>query len=81
MSAADYNSNYGNYVVIDHGNGYSTIYAHLSEISVSIGDSVKTGEKIGLLGSTGMATGANLHFEVHEDGIAQDPQLYMFYPF
>lgn len=81
VSAADYNSNYGNYVVIDHGNGYSTIYAHLSEISVSIGDSVKTGEKIGLLGSTGMATGANLHFEVHEDGVAQDPQLYMFYPF
>ena len=42
---------------------------------------MKTGEKIGLLGSTGMATGANLHFEVREDGIAQDPQLYMFYPF
>jgi len=81
VSAVDYNSNYGNYVVIDHGNGYSTIYAHLSEISVSVGDSVKTGEKIGLLGSTGMATGANLHFEVREDGIAQDPQLYLFYPF
>lgn len=81
VSAADYNSNYGNYVVVDHGNGYSTIYAHLSEISVSIGDIVKTGEKIGLLGSTGAATGANLHFEVHEDGVAQDPQLYMFYPF
>lgn len=81
VSDSAYNSNYGNYVVVDHGNGYSTIYAHLSEISVSIGDSVKTGEKIGLLGSTGAATGANLHFEVHEDGIAQDPQLYLFYPF
>lgn len=81
VSAADYNSNYGNYVVIDHGNGYSTIYAHLSEISVSIGDIVKTGEKIGLLGSTGAATGANLHFEVHEDGVARDPQLYLYYPF
>ena len=81
VSAADYNGNYGNYVVIDHGNGYSTIYAHLSEISVSIGDSVKAGEKIGLLGSTGAATGANLHFEIREDGTAEDPKPFLFYRF
>ena len=81
VSATAYNGNYGNYVVIDHGNGCSTMYAHLSEISVSIGDSVKAGEKIGLLGSTGAATGANLHFELREDGTAEDPKPFLFYRF
>lgn len=59
-----YNGGYGNYVVIDHGNGTQTLYAHFSSISVSVGQSVSKGEKLGGVGETGDATGNHLHFEV-----------------
>lgn len=59
-----YNGGYGNYVVIDHGNGTQTLYAHLSSDSVSVGQSVSKGERIGGVGRTGDATGNHLHFEV-----------------
>ncbi len=59
-----YNGGYGNYVVIDHGNGTQTLYAHFSSISVSVGQSVSKGEKLGGVGRTGDATGNHLHFEV-----------------
>lgn len=68
---------YGKTVIIDHQNGYETLYAHLSKISVSVGDVVEKGEKIGVMGSTGRSTGVHLHFEVHEDGKVQNPLKYL----
>jgi murein DD-endopeptidase MepM/ murein hydrolase activator NlpD len=66
VSRADggYNGGYGNYVVIDHGNGMQTLYAHLSSVSVSTGESVAQGDALGGVGSTGRSTGVHLHFEV-----------------
>ena len=64
---------YGNYVVIDHGNGYQTLYAHMDSVSVSEGDVVSNGEGIGVVGSTGSATGTHLHFEIFSDGDRIDP--------
>jgi murein DD-endopeptidase MepM/ murein hydrolase activator NlpD len=58
------NSGYGKMIMIDHGNGYQTLYAHLSKISVEPGQSVPRGEIIGSSGSTGNSTGPHLHFEV-----------------
>jgi murein DD-endopeptidase MepM/ murein hydrolase activator NlpD len=55
---------YGNMIMIDHGNGYQTLYAHLSSVSARCGQSVYTGTYIGALGSTGNSTGPHLHFEV-----------------
>ena len=60
---------YGNMVMIDHGNGWQTVYAHLSQVSVGCGQSVSQGQTIGLAGSTGNSTGPHLHFEIRfQDG-------------
>lgn len=64
---------YGNRVVIDHGNGYQSLYAHLSNIYVSVGQIVSRGQVIGQMGSTGRSTGTHLHFEVHFKGAAVNP--------
>ncbi len=72
---ASYDSAYGNYVVIDHG-GTSTVYAHLSGLSVSAGQQVAQGQTIGAVGSTGRATGTHLHFEVYEGDSRVDPSQY-----
>jgi len=68
---------YGLYVVIDHGNGYQTLYAHLSKVSVSVGERVSQGELIGYGGRSGYATGPHLHFEVHVSGAIVDPLAYL----
>jgi murein DD-endopeptidase MepM/ murein hydrolase activator NlpD len=68
---------YGNLVVVDHGNGLSTAYAHASAILVSVGQSVSQGETVSLVGSTGHSTGPHLHFEVRINGVAVDPLLYL----
>lgn len=68
---------YGNYVVIEHPNGTSTMYAHLSSISVSVGKSVSQGSQIGKLGNTGRSTGPHLHFEVRNaNGSTMRPPIY-----
>ena len=64
---------YGNRVLIDHGNGYQTLYAHLAKIYVTPGQTVKRGDQIGVMGSSGRSTGIHLHFEVLKDGIQIDP--------
>ena len=64
---------YGNYVIIDHGNGYQTLYAHMSKIIASKGQWVSQGTRIGLVGSTGYSTGPHLHFTVYKKGKLIDP--------
>ena len=64
---------YGNVVVLDHGNGISTVYAHLSSYAVRAGDAVHRGQVIARVGSTGWSTGPHLHFEVRQDGQPTDP--------
>ena len=72
---ASYDSSYGNYVIIDHG-GTSTVYAHLSGLAVSYGQTVSQGETIGYVGATGRATGTHLHFEVYVGDERVDPAQY-----
>lgn len=64
---------YGNKIIIDHQNGYRTMYAHLASISVSTGQSVSSGSKIGVMGTTGNSTGIHLHLEVYRNGKIIDP--------
>jgi murein DD-endopeptidase MepM/ murein hydrolase activator NlpD len=68
---------YGNLVVLDHGDGLATAYAHASAILVGVGQSVAQGETVSLVGSTGNSTGPHLHFEVRVNGTAVDPLLYL----
>ena len=68
---------YGNYCIIDHGNGYSTLYGHARDIYVSVGDYVSAGQQIGEVGSTGTSTGAHLHFEVRVNGTQYNPEDYL----
>ena len=68
---------YGNYLVIDHGNGLSTLYAHCRDIYVSNGSYVSAGQAIGEVGSTGGSTGAHLHYEVRVNGSTVDPLSYL----
>jgi len=68
---------YGNYIVIDHGNGFQTLYAHLSAILVQVGQSVAKGTRIGSVGSTGRSTGPHLHFEIRYNGVQRNPLGYL----
>jgi murein DD-endopeptidase MepM/ murein hydrolase activator NlpD len=68
---------YGRMVEVDHGNGLSTRYGHLSEVNVKVGDAVKIGQVIGAVGSTGRSTGPHLHYETRIDGEAVDPQKFL----
>jgi murein DD-endopeptidase MepM/ murein hydrolase activator NlpD len=75
--SAGWSGGYGRMVEIDHGNGLSTRYGHLSEIGVKIGDVIKIGQVIGEVGSTGRSTGPHLHYETRIDGEAVDPQKFL----
>ena len=74
---ATWHSSYGYYIVIDHGNGISTLYAHCSSLKVSAGQTVTKGQTIGGVGSTGYSTGNHLHFEVRKGGVRVDPLGYV----
>jgi murein DD-endopeptidase MepM/ murein hydrolase activator NlpD len=72
-----YSSSYGNYIIIDHGSGYATLYAHNSKLLVTTGQAVTRGEKIAEIGSTGWSTGNHLHFGIQINGEWVDPMLYV----
>ena len=75
--SAGWSGGYGRMVEVDHGNGLSTRYGHLSEINVKVGEIVKIGQVIGEVGSTGRSTGPHLHYETRIDGEAVDPQKFL----
>ena len=77
---AKYHSSYGNYVLLDHGDGYQTLYAHASKLYVKAGDYVDQGQLIAAVGTTGTSTGNHLHFEVRVNGDKRDPLDYVKLP-
>lgn len=77
VETATYRGGFGNVVIIEHGYGYRTLYAHLSRFKVEAGDEVEKGDVIGGIGSTGFSTGPHLHYEVHKNGVAEDPEKYL----
>jgi murein DD-endopeptidase MepM/ murein hydrolase activator NlpD len=77
VTTAAYNGGYGKMVEVNHGNGLATRYGHMSEILVKVGDTIKIGQVIGLVGSTGRSTGSHLHYETRIDGEAVDPQKFL----
>ncbi|GAA4724283.1 M23 family metallopeptidase [Brevibacillus fulvus] len=74
---AGWDGDYGNAVIIDHGNGMETLYGHMRQIKVKVGDVVAQGKTIGIMGSTGDSTGVHLHFEVHQNGRLQNPLRFL----
>ena len=68
---------YGNYVLVSHPDGTSTMYAHLQSVYVSVGDSVSGGQALGAVGCTGFSTGFHLHYEIRVNGKTVDPQQYL----
>lgn len=72
-----YHSGYGNYMIIDHGNGISSLYAHLSGFNATVGQTVTQGQIIGFIGSTGASTGPHLHFEIRVNGNHVNPMTYL----
>jgi murein DD-endopeptidase MepM/ murein hydrolase activator NlpD len=77
VTHAGWSGGYGRVVEIDHGNGLSTRYGHLSSIDVHVGQSVKSGQLVGKVGSTGRSTGPHLHYETRVKGSAVDPQKFL----
>ena len=77
VRTADFSTELGNYIVIDHAEGFSTAYACLAEMQVTAGDTVESGTQIGTVGSTGMATGPHLHLELWQDDVPLDPEPYL----
>lgn len=76
VTTSTYNSSYGNYVVVSHSDGTSTLYAHMVRRGVSKGQTVSQGEVVGYVGTTGSSTGNHLHFEIRVNGVRQDPVNY-----
>ncbi len=76
VRAGNSGDGYGNCVILDHGNGYTTLYAHMSSVSVSEGQSVNKGSTIGYVGSSGLSTGPHCHFEIWSGGSRTDPEQF-----
>ncbi len=78
VTLADWKQGYGKCIIIDHGYGYQTLYAHLNDYKVRLGQKVTRGEQIGEVGNTGKSTGPHLHYEVHVKGQPDNPAKYYF---
>ena len=78
VKRAYYAGGFGNHIKLEHGSGYTTLFAHLSKIKVKHGQKVKRGEIIGLTGNTGRSTAPHLHYEIHHNGKPQNPLDYFF---
>ena len=72
-----WNGGYGNHVIIDHGNGFVSLYAHLNSIYVRAGENVARGQHLGSVGNTGNSTGPHLHFEIRYQGVPRNPFSYL----
>ncbi len=77
VARGGWNAGYGNHVIIDHGNGFVTVYAHLNSIFVKQGESVVRGQQVGSVGNTGNSTGPHLHFEIRYQGVPRNPLNYL----
>jgi murein DD-endopeptidase MepM/ murein hydrolase activator NlpD len=77
VTMAGWNGGYGKMVEVDHGNGFATRYAHLSAVEVEVGQTIRIGQIVGRVGSTGRSTGSHLHYETRVDGDAVDPQKFL----
>jgi murein DD-endopeptidase MepM/ murein hydrolase activator NlpD len=77
VSERGFSADLGNYVVVNHGDGYSTVYGHMQKIAVALNDAVKSGSILGTVGTTGRSTGPHLHFEVRLYGKPQNPQSFI----
>ena len=77
VGAAESDGPYGWYVMLEHGGTFSTVYAHLSKIRVKVGDVIQKGQIVGEVGSTGLSTGAHLHFELRQSNVPIDPRPYL----
>jgi LysM repeat protein len=77
VATGGWNGGYGNHIIVDHGNGFVTLYAHLNSIFVKPGESVVAGQQIGSVGNTGNSTGPHLHFELRYQGVPRNPLSYL----
>ena len=78
VTFSGWSGGYGNFIIIDHGNGIQTAYAHCSALYVSAGQYVNQGQSIAAVGSTGNSTGPHLHLEIRINGVCQNPQNYLY---
>ena len=78
VTTAGYSGSYGNMIILSHGNGVQTVYAHCSQLNVSTGQKVSQGQIIGKVGSTGRSTGPHLHLEIRVNGVLYNPQNYVY---
>ena len=79
VETATYMKDFGRIIVLNHGNGFSTLYAHLNKIRVKYGETVRQGQRIGDIGSSGLSTGPHLHFEIRIDHVLRNPKKYLPY--
>ena len=77
LATGGWNGGYGNHVIIDHGNGFATLYAHLNSIYVRSGENVSRGQQVGSVGNTGNSTGPHLHFEIRYQSVPRNPLSYL----